>query len=294
MRLFRLATFALSMALVLPFGSSAIATISDTPPPPLDASLNSRTLDLRETASQLVVKTVEDALRAGGVALFDERFQIDSSLDWVLGEAVSGELDAVVPLWGKNGHVVFAQPGFVFWNGLADDDRLDGNFGVVYRTNLLNTPVGFDAIVGASLFYDHDFQIGHSRIGIGVDAQKDGFYGAFNYYHPLSDTQDGREGYVEDALQGMDASLVVESNVTRVGGNVGYWLFQGDEDDKDEWKFSYGLDAGLRLMPGVFLEGRLEGHDKGASFGRRASVGLAFRFTLPNLTGKVMETAGRF
>ena len=293
MRLFRLATFAFSMALVLPFGSSAIATISDTPPPPpLDASLNSRTLDLRETASRLVVETVEDALRAGGIALFDERFQIDSSLDWVLGEAVGGELDAVVPLWSRDGHVVFTQPGFVLWNGLADDDRLDGNLGVVYRTNLLNTPVGFDAIGGVSLFYDHDFQIGHSRIGIGVDVQRDGFYGAFNYYQPLSDTQDGREGYVEDALQGMDASLAVESDVTRVGGNVGYWLFQGDEDVKDEWEFSYGLDAGLRLMPGVFLEGRLERHDKKASFGRRASVGLAFRFTLPNLDGKSYGDGG--
>ena len=255
------------------------------PPPPLNASLNSRTLDLRETASQLVVKTVEDALRAGGIALFDERFQIDSSLDWVIGEAVSGELEAVVPLWSRDGHVVFTQPGFVLWNGLADDNRLDGNLGVVYRTNLLNTPVGFDAIGGVSLFYDHDFQIGHSRLGIGVDVQRDGLHGAFNYYHPLSDTQDGREGYVEDALQGMDASLAVESDVTRVGGNVGYWLFQGDEDVKDEWEFSYGLDAGLRLMPGVFLEGRLESHDK-ASLGRRASVGLAFRFNLPNFDGK--------
>ena len=255
------------------------------PPPPLNASLNSRTLDLRETASQLVVKTVEDALRAGGIALFDERFQIDSSLDWVLGEAVSGELEAVVPLWSRDGHVVFTQPGFVLWNGLADDNRLDGNLGVVYRTNLLNTPVGFDAIGGVSLFYDHDFQIGHSRLGIGVDVQRDGLHGAFNYYHPLSDTQDGREGYVEDALQGMDASLAVESHVTRVGGNIGYWLFQGDEDVKDEWEFSYGLDAGIRLMPGVFLEGRLEGHDK-ASLGRRASVGLAFRFNLPNFDGK--------
>ena len=220
-------------------------------------------------------------MRAGGLALFDERFQIDSSLDWVLGEAVGGELDAVVPLWSKDGHVVFTQPGFVFWNGLADDDRLDGNIGVVYRTETIKGIIG-----GVSLFYDHDFQIGHSRLGFGVDAQRDGFYGAFNYYHPLSDTQDGREGYVEDALQGMDASLAVESDVTRVGGNVGYWLFQRDEEVKDEWEFSYGLDAGLRLMPGVFLEGRLERHDKKASFGRRASVGLAFRFTLPNLDGK--------
>ena len=257
------------------------------PPPPLDIDLNSRTLDLRETASRLVVETIEDALRAGGLALFDERFQIDSSLDWVLGEAVGGELDAVVPLWSKDGHVVFAQPGFVLWNGLADEERLDGNLGVVYRTETIKGIIG-----GVSLFYDHDFQIGHSRIGIGVDAQRDGFYSAFNYYHPLSDTQDGREGYVEDALQGMDASLAVESNVTRVGGNVGYWLFRGDEDLKDEWEFSYGFDAGLRLMPGVFLEGRLERHDKKASFGRRASVGLAFRFTLPDLDGKSYGDVG--
>ena len=258
-----------------------IGTSYDRYPPPPPTLTDSRTLDLRETASRLVVETIENALRAGGLALFDERFQIDSSLDWVLGEAVGGELDAVVPLWSKDGHVVFTQPGFVLWNGLADDDRLDGNIGVVYRTETIKGIIG-----GVSLFYDHDFQIGHSRLGFGVDAQRDGFYGAFNYYHPLSDTQDGREGYVEDALQGMDASLAVESDVTRVGGNVGYWLFQGDEDVKDEWEFSYGLDAGLRLMPGVFLEGRLERHDKKASFGRRASVGLAFRFTLPNLDGK--------
>ena len=283
MNLFRSAIFVMCAVLMFSIGPSSSATTNYSHP--AFSVADDRVLNLREAGSKIVVETIEDALRAGGIALFDERFQIDSSLDWVLGEAVSGELEAVVPLWSRDGHVVFTQPGFVLWNGLADDNRLDGNLGVVYRTNLLNTPVGFDAIGGVSLFYDHDFQIGHSRIGIGVDVQRDGLHGAFNYYHPLSDTQDGREGYVEDALQGMDASLAVESDVTRVGGNVGYWLFQGDEDDKDEWEFSYGLDAGLRLMPGVFLEGRLESHDK-ASLGRRASVGLAFRFNLPNFDGK--------
>ena len=290
MNLFRPAIFAMCAVLIFSIGPSSSATTNYSHP--AFSVADDRVLNLREAGSKIVVETIEDALRAGGIALFDERFQIDSSLDWVLGEAVGGELEAVVPLWSKDGHVVFAQPGFVLWNGLADDDRLDGNLGVVYRTNLLNTPVGFDAIGGISLFYDHDFQIGHSRLGIGVDVQRDGLHGAFNYYHPLSDTQDGREGYVEDALQGMDASLAVESDVTRVGGNVGYWLFQRDEEVKDEWEFSYGLDAGLRLMPGVFLEGRLERHDKKASFGRRASVGLAFRFTLPNLDGKSYGDGG--
>ena len=282
----RLSIVALSMAIMVSIGSSA--STATTHFHPQFTVTEDRTLSLRETGSRLVVDTIENALRQGGLALFDERFQIDSSLDWVLGEAVGGELDAVIPLWSKGRHTVFTQPGFVLWKGLADDDRLDGNLGVVYRTETIRGIIG-----GVSLFYDHDFQIGHSRLGIGVDAQKDGFYGAFNYYHPLSDTQDAREGYVEDALQGMDAGVAVESDVTRVGGNVGYWLFQGDEEVKDEWKFSYGFDAGLRLMPGVFLEGRMERHDKKASFGQRASVGLAFRFTLPNLDGKSYGDGGK-
>ena len=274
-------------ALMLPFGSSAVATTSDTPPPPLDASLNSRTLDLRTVGSQIVVETIEDAIRQGGLALLGEGFQLDSSLSWVFGETIQGEVDTVVPLWSRDGHIVFAQLGAVFWTGLEEEERTDGNLGVVYRTEMAN-----DVIGGASLFYDYDFQIGHSRLGIGIDAQRDGFYGAFNYYHPLSDTQDGREGYVEDALRGMDARLAVESDVTRFGGNVGYWKFQGDEEVKDDWKLSYGIDAGLRIIPGVFLEGSLQHHDKDVSLGQRASVGLAFKFSLPDFKGKSYGNGG--
>ena len=57
---------------------------SYTPPPP--ALTEFHTLDLRATGSQLVVDTIEDALRQVGLALFDEVFQLDSSLNWVFGE----------------------------------------------------------------------------------------------------------------------------------------------------------------------------------------------------------------
>ena len=286
MKLFRLATFAMFAALMLPFGSSAVATITDTPPPPHHLT-DSRALDLRTVGSQITIKAVENAIRQGGLALLGEGFQIDSSLGWVFGETVEGEIDAVLPLWNRDGHIVFAQPGAVFWTGFEEEERIDGNLGVVYRTETANGVIG-----GVSLFYDHDFQIGHSRLGFGVDAQRDGFYGAFNYYHPLSDTEDGREGYVEDALQGMDVRLAVESDVTRFGGNAGYWKFQGDEDVKDDWKLSYGIDAGLRIIPGVFLEGSLQRHDKDVSLGQRASVGLAFRFSLPYFEGKSYGSGG--
>ncbi|MCY4032373.1 MAG: inverse autotransporter beta domain-containing protein [Hyphomicrobiales bacterium] len=284
MNLFRSAVVAISLAWTASLGSASATTTSTLPP----NLANSHTLDLRAASSQIVVDTIENALRRGGFKLFDERFQLDSSLGWVFGETIEGEVDAVIPLWGKGKQAVFVQPGAVFWTGLEEAERIDGNFGVVYRAVMAD-----DVIGGASVFYDHDFEIGHQRIGIGVDVQRSGFHGAFNYYHPLSDTQDGREGYIEDALQGMDVSLAIESHLTRVGGNVGYWKFQGDEETRDEWNLSFGIDAGLRIIPGVFLEGSLQNHDDDVSLGRRASVGLAFRFSLPGLKGKSYGDSGR-
>ncbi|MCY4049071.1 MAG: hypothetical protein OXF24_05750, partial [Hyphomicrobiales bacterium] len=72
---------------------------------------------MRAASSQLVVETIEDALRRGGLALFDEGFQLDSSLNWVFGETIEGEVDVVLPLWNGGRHVIFAQPGVVFWTG---------------------------------------------------------------------------------------------------------------------------------------------------------------------------------
>ena len=285
MNLFRSAIFVMCAVLMFSIGPSSSATTNYSHP--AFSVADDRVLNLREAGSKIVMETIEDALRAGGIALFDERFQIDSSLSWVLGETIEGEVDAVVPLWSRGRHVIFAQPGAVFWTGLEEEERIDGNLGVVYRTMSDNGVVS-----GISLFYDHDFQIGHSRLGIGVDAQSGSFYGAFNYYHPLSDTQDGRDGYVEDALQGMDINLAIESNVTRFGSNVGYWKFQGDEDVKDDWNFSYGVDAGFRIIPGVFLEGSLQHHDKDVSLGQRAKVGLALRFSLPGFEGKSYGDGG--
>ena len=285
MNIFRLSIIALSLTLMFSIGSSATATTNYTHP--TFSVTEDQTLSLRETGSQIVIDTIEHALRWGGTELFDERFQFDSSVNWDFSEGLEGELDALIPLWERNGHAVFTQTGIVFWSGIEEERRIDANLGAVYRTEV------FDGIIGGvNLFYDHDLEIGHSRLGFGVDAQKDSFYGAFNYYLPLSDTQDGREGYVEDALEGMDAILGIESEAVRFSGNVGYWNYQGDENTEDEMEFSYGVDGGIRIFPGFFLEGSLQQHDD-ASIGRRASVGVAVRFSLPDLTGKSYGDNGK-
>ncbi|MCY4048128.1 MAG: inverse autotransporter beta domain-containing protein [Hyphomicrobiales bacterium] len=253
---------------------------------------------LRNTGSRILVDTIEDALRQGGLALFEEGFQLDSSLSWVSEESsdgtIKGEIDAVIPFWNKDGHVIFTQPGLIFWKGLEEEDRVDGNFGVVYRTNLENTPIGIDAIGGASLFYDWDFhRVGHSRLGIGADIQSGFLHGAFNYYHPLSGERDGqREGFIEEALRGMDARLAFERDTVRAGARLGYWRYDGGEDVTDEWKASIGFDAGFRIVPGVFIEGEWEKHQEDVILDQRLSLGLAFRFSLPDFEGQSYGNGG--
>ena len=228
----------------------------------------------------MVVETIEGTLRQGGLALFDEGFQLDSSLNYVFGESIEGEVDLVVPLWSGNGHAVFAQPGFVFWTGLVDQERIDGNLGVVYRTGLTE-----DFIGGISAFYDRDFEKGHSRASFGADVQSGFFHGAANYYQPLSDEEDGREGFIEEALRGVDFRLAFQRDVMRVSGNLGYWHFERDNNEGSDWNISYGLNAGIRVFPGVFLEGGWERHDEDLSLDSRWNAGLAFRFSLPDFKG---------
>ena len=281
MNLSRPVIFAMSTALIFSIGSSSSAT-TDYSHPSFSVA-DDRVLNLRETGSKIVMETVEDALRDGGIALLGEDFQIDSSLNWVFGETIEGEADAVVPLWSKGEHVVFTQPGLVVWSGIEEENRIDGNLGVVYRTNLANT-IGINAVGGASIFYDHDFQVGLSRISFGADIQRGYLQGSANYYQPLGDAEAGRTGYIEEALGGMDARLVYERRKVRLSGNLGYWQYGEIEGSEGDWELSYGLEAGVRIMEGVFVEAGYQAHDD-ASIGGRFDLGVAFKFSLPGFEG---------
>ena len=282
MNLFRFSIIALSLTLMFSIGSSS--SVSADYSHPEFSVTDERILNLRETGSKIVLETIEDAIRQGGVGLLGEGFQIDSSLNWVFGETIEGEVDAVVPLWSKDGHIIFTQPGLIVWPGIEEENRIDGNLGAVYRTDLANI-IGINAIGGASVFYDYDFQVGHSRISFGVDAQHKEFHAGLNYYQPLSDEEGGREGYIEDAIRGMDARLTFQRNIMRVSANLGYWRYEGDGTGEGSWKLSYGMDAGIRVLNGIFIEGGYEKHDD-ASIDDRLNLGVAFKFSLPDLKGQ--------
>ncbi|MCY4038981.1 MAG: inverse autotransporter beta domain-containing protein, partial [Hyphomicrobiales bacterium] len=240
---------------------------------------------LRNTSSRMLVQTIEDSLRRGGVALFDERFRLHSGIGWVWDENITGEFDALIPLVDAErsdgtGQALFLQPGAVFWPGLESEDRIDANLGLVYRRNI--TP---DIIVGASTFYDYDFKQGGQRVGLGLDVQSGVLHTALNYYHPLTEWEKGRANHEEQPLQGTDFRLGVSWSRFRIDGNIGLWHFEGEEHEKAEWRSAYGIEAGYQVLPGIFLQGGYEKHDSDDSLDSRWNAGIAFRFSLPGLEG---------
>ena len=219
--------------------------------------------------------------------MFGGGFHIDSSIGYDFGdyEGIKGDLDAVIPLLHIGRHVLFAQPGAVFWTGIEKEERIDGNFGLVYRNELTKDLVG-----GVSFFYDQDFQIGHSRISGGIDLQSHALLLGANYYHVLSEVEDGREGFVEEAVDGMDLRMAIEKDIVRAEASVGYWDYTGEEsggqeDPQSGWQTSMGIDFGIRVMPGVFVEAGWEKHKDDLVLDERIFAGLAFRFSLPDLKG---------
>ena len=247
---------------------------------------------LRNTSSHMLAEAVEGALRDSGSALFDEGFRLDSSVDWIWGKNVQGELDAVLPLWSSGGtdetrRALFLQPGAAFWPGPEGQDRADVNLGLVYRADLAADLVG-----GASLFYDYNLERGHDRIGGGLDVRHDVLYAGLNYYHPFDEWLEGRTDYEEQSLQGADIRFGLTMDWARFGGSFGAWRFEGDEDVKTQWRRSLGLEAGFRIVSGVSLEAGYERRDEEDSLGSRWNAGLAFRFDLPGLKGTSHDNSG--
>ena len=142
-----------------------------------------------------------------------------------------------------------------------------------------------DAVAGGSVFYDYDFERGNRRLGLGADLQSGVLHAGLNYYHPLNEWRAGRTDYEEQALRGGDLRLGLAWSRVRLDASVGVWRFEGEDNAKAKWRPSFGFDAGVRILPGVFLEAGYERHDEDDSLDSRWKTGLALRFSLPGLDG---------
>ncbi len=89
-----------------------------------------------------------------------------------------------------------------------DENRHTINVGAAYR--YLTEDEKY--LLGANIFYDHQFPYNHARMSLGIDAKAKDLNFAANYYYPLSDFKDSRidsagRKYEERALEGYDIEL---------------------------------------------------------------------------------------
>ena len=94
--------------------------------------------------------------------------------------------------------LVFSQISFQEY----EHNRRIGNIGIGQRWEIADKKW----LLGYNVFFDHDFQRAHNRLGIGAEAWSDYIKFAANYYHPLSDWKNSRDfdDYFERAAKGFD------------------------------------------------------------------------------------------
>ena len=76
--------------------------------------------------------------------------------------------------------------------------------------------------------------------------------------------------------------VIYERRKIRLSGNLGLWQYEGGGNSN--WELSYGLEGGIRIMKGVFVEAGYEKHEN-ASIGDRFDLGVALKFSLPGFEG---------
>ena len=108
----------------------------------------------------------------------------------------------------ENKHLYFTQVRFGNHEPFANNDErhlLNVGFGFRSLTNNNN------AIVGANVFYDYEFDEGHSRASVGVEYLASNFQLSANIYDRLSESESYTSGsttLIEEVLNGYDYSIV--------------------------------------------------------------------------------------
>ena len=187
-----------------------------------------------------------------------EKFQFLSTLAWQSGDdkgGILGELDLVVPLYGKRNaagvdqYGFFVQPGLVSWEADNGDRRLDMNVGLVYRHRIRER-----IAVGAAVFYDHNIDSDLKRIGAAADWVSPYTYVAVNYYEPISGWRTGeRLGYEERALRGVDVNIeqALWDSQWVLEASGGYWKGYDADNRQGEWQLAGSM--GIRFYPLDYL-----------------------------------------
>ncbi|OCG18508.1 hypothetical protein A9G24_12205 [Gilliamella sp. App6-5] len=161
------------------------------------------------------------------------------------GEFNNVNLKLFSPWYDTEDTLIFSQISFQEY----EHNRRIGNFGIGQRWDVADKKW----LLGYNVFFDHDFQRSHNRLGIGAEAWSDYMKFAANYYHPLSDWKDSKDfdDYLERAARGFDIRFQgYLPQYPHLGGSLMYEQYFGDKValfgkdnlQKDPRAITVGLD----------------------------------------------------
>ncbi len=176
-------------------------------------------------------------------------------------------------------HNVFLQGGGIINENSVDIDddvsRHTLNIGGAYRYLTVDEKY----LLGANMFYDHQWPYNHSRVSFGVDAKAKDLNFAANYYYPLTNYRNSRttsngDEYEERALKGYDAelgyTLPFSPNVSVFG--KGYQYFR----DTDENIRGLELSTEYKVRDNFTIKGSLVEENGG-----RDGIAVSLQYRLP-------------
>jgi adhesin/invasin len=152
----------------------------------------------------------------------------------------------------ENNHLLFTQFSLSNTEPFANgDDRIVLNTGLGVRTLIQDG----NAIFGANIFYDHEFEQNHQRASFGLEYLTPSFEAYANLYERLSDATtyavSASTNATETVVNGYDVSLVGQLPYMP-WGKVVYKAYNWDTSGKDTKGKRYNLEA--RLSSNMILE----------------------------------------
>ena len=152
----------------------------------------------------------------------------------------------------KNNHLLFTQFSLSNTEPFANgDDRIVLNTGLGVRTLIQDG----NAILGANIFYDYEFEQEHQRASLGLEYLTPSFEAYANLYERLSESStyaiSSSTNAIETVVNGYDVSLVGQLPYMPWGKLV-YKTYKWDSSGKDTKGKKYNLEA--RLSSNIILE----------------------------------------
>ncbi|OCG22278.1 MULTISPECIES: inverse autotransporter beta domain-containing protein [unclassified Gilliamella] len=197
---------------------------------------------LRNSVKNQVVDPVRSAVQDFLGRFGTAQLQFDLSNK---GEFNNVNLKLFSPWYDTENTLIFSQMSFQEY----EHNRRIGNIGIGQRWDVADKKW----LLGYNVFFDHDFQRDHNRLGIGAEAWTDYMKFAANYYHPLSDWKESKDfdDYLERAAKGFDIRFQgYLPQYPHLGGSLMYEQYYGDKValfgkdnlQKDPRAITVGLD----------------------------------------------------